>query len=320
MTIRKCLFCERDSSFSLVPNDNNGEERYEDFVECPHCGSYIIPNSSMLHYVFGEDTERDKYLVSCYLNETKPEHDSYHPIRLSSEVLKAIVKQIPKTVEEKTERLLQYISNRTGFFGDDVEVDDEAIYSQRKGEASNLVQELTDLGVLKSHVYLGGNSVASLTMKGYELIKDNQKTVQDDKCFIAMWFDEQTNEAFEKCICPACIAAGYKPIRVDFEQYNGDITDKIIGSIRTTAFTIADFTGNRGGVYYESGFAKGLGKEVIMTCREDWFDGEEGHKVHFDVNHINMILWNNDALDKFREELKNRITATIGPGSYSPRV
>ncbi len=34
-------------------------------------------------------------------------------------------------------------------------------------------------------------------------------------------------------------------------------------------FMIADFTGHRGGVYFEAGFAHGLGIPVIWTCRED---------------------------------------------------
>ena len=43
--------------------------------------------------------------------------------------------------------------------------------------------------------------------------------------------------------------------------------------IRKSKFLIADFTGQRGGVYYEAGFAYGLGLPVIWTCRKDWFDG-----------------------------------------------
>jgi len=33
---------------------------------------------------------------------------------------------------------------------------------------------------------------------------------------------------------------------------------------------ICDLTGYRGGVYFEAGFAYGLGLEVIYTCRKDW--------------------------------------------------
>ena len=135
-----------------------------------------------------------------------------------------------------------------------------------------------------------------------------------------MWFNDKMNKVYNEIIVPACLDAGYQPVRVDRELYNGDITDKIISSVRTTAFTIADFSGNRGGVYYEAGFAKGLGKEVIMTCNKEWFDGnlEENKKVHFDINHINNIVWDSDNMYQFKENLSNRIIATIGRGSFIP--
>jgi len=33
---------------------------------------------------------------------------------------------------------------------------------------------------------------------------------------------------------------------------------------------VCDLTGYRGGIYFEAGFAYGLGLDVIYTCREDW--------------------------------------------------
>ena len=228
-----------------------------------------------------------------------------------------IVEQRPKTLDEKIDKLLTYINRHTHFFGEEIEVNNEVIYSQNAEEVTKLVKALTEANILESQFFIGTDTIASLTMQGYEYIKETQKAVQSNKCFIAMWFTDEMNKIYDEVIVPACIAAGYEPVRVDKELYNGDITDKIISLIRTTAFTIADYTGNRGGVYYEAGFAKGLGKEVIMTCREDWFnEKEKGHKVHFDVNHINMIVWNQDDLNKFKEDLTNRIIATIGKGSF----
>ena len=57
----------------------------------------------------------------------------------------------------------------------------------------------------------------------------------------------------------------------------------------------SDFTGNRGGVYYEAGFAHGLGLPVIFMCR----DGDE---LHFDVRQYNCIFWKPDQLLKARKE------------------
>ena len=67
---------------------------------------------------------------------------------------------------------------------------------------------------------------------------------------------------------------------------------------------IADFTGQRGSVYYEAGFARGLRLPVIYCCRADDFD-----KLHFDTRIINHIKSLNPA--DLREQTANTIKATI---------
>jgi hypothetical protein len=44
--------------------------------------------------------------------------------------------------------------------------------------------------------------------------------------------------------------------------------------------------GHRGGVYFEAGFAMGLGLPVFWTCRQDDLD-----KLHFDIRQYNCIDW-----------------------------
>ena len=67
---------------------------------------------------------------------------------------------------------------------------------------------------------------------------------------------------------------------------------------------VADFTGHRGGVHFEAGFAMGLGILVVFT--EEQIDA-----AHFDTRQYNRILWKTPAL---RHNLKNRIQATIPRG------
>ena len=69
---------------------------------------------------------------------------------------------------------------------------------------------------------------------------------------------------------------------------------------------VADFTGHRAGVYYEAGFARGLGREVICCCQMDDFDNR-----HFDLHVMNHIVWK-DAGD-LRVQLARRVKATILP-------
>jgi hypothetical protein len=69
---------------------------------------------------------------------------------------------------------------------------------------------------------------------------------------------------------------------------------------------IADFSGLRSGVFYEAGFAKGLGREVVFTVREA---DVEKLKEHFDTRQYNHIVY--DSPEDLRKKLYNRIGATI---------
>ena len=138
---------------------------------------------------------------------------------------------------------------------------------------------------------------------------------QDSKIgFCAMWFSEEVTPLWTQVIEPAIRSSGYEPMRIDSKQHNGKIDDEIIASVRGARFVVADFTGHRGGVYYEAGFAHGLGLPVIFMCRKDHVEN-----LHFDVRQYNSILWKPDELLEAQERVKNRILATLGQGPLKPQ-
>ena len=130
-----------------------------------------------------------------------------------------------------------------------------------------------------------------------------------------MWFDGSMNEAWDDGIAPAVHDAGYEPVRIDRVEHVNKIDDEIIAEIRRARFVIADFThgdtGARGGVYYEAGFAHGLGIPVIFTCRKDRL-GE----VHFDTRQYNHIVW--ETPEELQDQLVKRIAAVLGDGPIPP--
>jgi nucleoside 2-deoxyribosyltransferase len=113
-------------------------------------------------------------------------------------------------------------------------------------------------------------------------------------------------------IHPALASAGYSPVRVDRVEHNDKIDDRIVAEIRQSALLVADFTGHRGGVYFEAGFALGLGIPVIFTVRKDAID-----KVHFDTRQYNHIVW--ETPSELRERLHDRVIATMGAGPEQSR-
>ena len=147
---------------------------------------------------------------------------------------------------------------------------------------------------------------------GYSLIEEIQTNLDSSQCFVAMWFDPSMNEAYDKGIRPAIEEdSGYAALRIDRQEFLGKIDDEIIAEIRRSRFLVADAShgddGARGGVYYEAGFAHGLGLPVIFTCRNDMIE-----KVHFDTRQFNHIVWENP--EDLREQLSNRIGSVLGDG------
>ena len=123
------------------------------------------------------------------------------------------------------------------------------------------------------------------------------------QAFVAMWFDASMDDAWENGFHPALEEAGYDPLRIDLQEHNQRIDDRIIAEIRNSGLLVADFTNHRQGVYFEAGFALGLGIPVIWTCREDELD-----KAHFDTRQYNHIDWKDP--DDLWLRLYNRIRAT----------
>ena len=135
------------------------------------------------------------------------------------------------------------------------------------------------------------------------------------KAFVAMWFHDQMNDAYENGIEPALVYLGYEPVRVDKVLSADDIMAEIFAQITECDLMVADFThgaeGTRGGVYYEAGYAEALGKPVIMTCRAD-----QSPDIHFDTNHRFHIMWNTpkELRDTLRERIPARVAAKRAAG------
>jgi len=170
-----------------------------------------------------------------------------------------------------------------------------------------------------------------LEHKGWEYLDElSKKRNLSDKAFVAMWFDPSLNEVFNEHIGPALTECGYSsPFRIDQHEHSDKIDDAIIAKINEASLVIVDLTCDvfnhstlterkiveaRGGVYFEAGYAMGLGIPIIWTCRTDCIK-----HIHFDLRQYRQIGWYeeegtynvkglNDKIT-FKEALVNRISA-----------
>lgn len=143
-------------------------------------------------------------------------------------------------------------------------------------------------------------NIEELELEGY--VRQVNR-LNNGKVFIAMSFNSLMKEAREQ-IKQAVMDSGYHPVLIDEKEYNNQIVSEIRKEIKESRFVVADLTQQRGGVYYEAGYAAGMGKDVIFCC-----DKADTQNVHFDVAQINTIHWK-DAKDLY-SKLKERIRETM---------
>ena len=159
--------------------------------------------------------------------------------------------------------------------------------------------------LIKIKKYISSEQPRIITPSGWAYLESlRQPNPDSKKAFVAMWLEPEMEKIYDRFITKAIKDAGYEPIQIGRKEHNNDINDEIIGEIRSCKFVVADFTGNRGGVYYEAGFAYGLNIPVIHTCKKDKLKN-----VHFDVNHRKIIDWKDG--DDLYKRLLNRINSTI---------
>jgi hypothetical protein len=145
----------------------------------------------------------------------------------------------------------------------------------------------------------------------YALLRRAQ--VETRTAFMAMQFgDTELNHVVDTCFRPAVDQAGITLRVLTDGQPAGSIDDQLRVALRTSRFVIADLSHGNRGAYWEAGFAEGLGRPVIYTCKEELWDDPET-RPHFDTNHLLTISWNVAALEIARERLTATIRATL-PG------
>ncbi len=223
------------------------------------------------------------------------------------------------SIPERVNLLVQEAFRRQESVGDQIDFADprflSVTYSDDRKEIGGLLQLASEKGWIIADVIPGasqGRPVGHLTLAGYVATEELlDRASRGQQAFVGMWFDESMTAARQEGIVPGIEDAGYVPMVIDRKEHIRKIDDEIIAEIRRSRFMVADFThgdqGARGSVYYEAGFAAGLGIPVIGTCRQDRVGD-----IHFDRRQYNHILW--ETPDELRRRLSRRISAVIGDG------
>jgi hypothetical protein len=126
-------------------------------------------------------------------------------------------------------------------------------------------------------------------------------------CFVIMSFSRKPLLAdfYEKAVKPTIEKLGYRCERVDEQQFNGRITERIYRNLRAARFVVADLTEARPNCYYELGVAHALRKEVIHLAYS-----EDPDAIQFDVKDFNFIIYS--RIDDLAFSIRERVLGTVG--------
>ncbi|MGA2148046.1 MAG: nucleoside 2-deoxyribosyltransferase [Bryobacteraceae bacterium] len=299
-----CLVCNRPPADG-VKMQNSGV--YDGLrIECPQCGLYEAIGGRTFGEILGLSAEL-KRALSC---ATRQAFDSGQPLQIREAKAAEIASGHAKTrVDDNIDKLLHLIARRLGRPGGtasfNLNSDFTLIDCYTNAEFHHYLQFIADERLAESSFSGNVKATVALTLKGWSRVQPLSRPGGiPGQCFVAMWFTEDLRSIYESGIELAIRDAGFEPLRIDRKEHNNEITDEIMAGIRNCQFMVADFTGQRAGVYYEAGFAMGLGRPVIWCCRKD-----EIGNLHFDTNHKNHIDW--ESAKELRERLYKRIRATI---------
>ncbi len=270
--------------------------------ECSRCGRFAIAVEAITSI-----RDEERYKVSGWIHD---QNRLRSEPKITMEILAGIRAMPDVPFVDKPRRLLaEIISSQIGF-GDRVDIGQHrmhaAIYSINDRELSTVLDFLFEAGWLEKSV--GGKT--RVTAKGYMKAEEEAATcLKSAQAFVALWFTDEMRLVYEGGFEPAIRNAGYEPFRIDRHEHVNRIDDEIIAQIRRSRFVVADFTGHRGGVYFEAGYALGRGLPVVWTCRQSDLE-----KLHFDTRQYNFIDWENTG--ELATRLQVRIEATIGDGPF----
>ena len=291
--------------------------------ESPRAGGpYHIDSDAHQELQQPNTTDELRKKVSWWLASQRRQHVEIP--RITRDVLSYLQTQPMLHPVERAEWLLWYLADQTKQIGQSLSTsyDNTPFYhgafvatqSESTAEIGELISHLIQKGVLEGAF---GRAEVSVTVDGFEELRQQTQTPDYVQVFVAMWLAPNVRHIYDKGIKPAIEGAGYRPYLIIRDPSVNKIDDAIIANIRQSKFVVADFThneeGDRGSVYYEAGFAEGLGLEVIRTCRSDIIDAKA---LAFDTRQYYHIGWDKDNTNyaEFIQELTDRIIARVGRG------
>ncbi|PKN71976.1 MAG: hypothetical protein CVU50_09305 [Candidatus Cloacimonetes bacterium HGW-Cloacimonetes-3] len=327
MIEKQCPICGRpDCDIKIVPVQTN--HGHEQPVICFHgdclcCGLVYINRSLVFDNLETGQISKQEFLGYLRQHSLIREHTGSKTIKIVQTI--DDLREgffLPSTPFDQVYMLIEYIASKqpslSEFVRFDASKDYPICFAKNESDFCFIIKSAYELGYIKGRgknddpiMDNGGklhltDELLMLTMKGWEKEQElKEQSPYSNQVFVAFHFDTggTMKQIYDTAIAPAVSECGLIPYVTLDDEHGNSITDVIIAGIRKSRFVIADVTDASQNVYYEAGFAYGLGIPVILTCREDRTEED----MKFDTSHIKHILWKDEA--DLKQRLINRIEA-----------
>lgn len=277
-------------------------------VICKRCGRFSISEEAQ---DFLNRKKEGRHLLS-YVCRTWEEEGIP---KILTTTMPLFLRKAPRlSVTEQLDRLLQEVAKTSNELGSrstfNVNNDYPLVVAKSPEEALFLLNSLQERGDVTNN----GTTSAKVSVAGWQRLEEARKSGRESRfAFVAMWFDKSQDKIYDEAIVPAIKEAGYQALRIDRTEHVNRIDDQIIADLRQSRFIVADFTGHRHGVYFETGFMLGLGRNIFWMCHKSALEG-----IHFDNRQYNFIDY--DSPEDAKTRLLRRILAIEGMGPGQPAV
>jgi hypothetical protein len=273
-------------------------------VACSACGTYNI-TSDAISMLKQERWREQRHLLAAIAYQSRAADPPELTTAGIADLLDSVA--LPGSLLTVLDRLLLLIHDRLPDITRPAVLEKGVHYLfflRNAEDLKGMLNKLQEMGLVTWAPTSAGLE-CTLTIEGWKQTQRlRSERPHSAKAFVAMSFEPGMDAAWSNGFVPALRAAGWEPIRMKELEHNDKICDRILAEIRSAGLLVADFTSHRAGVYFEAGFAAGLGITVIWTVRESDLD-----KTHFDTRQYNHIVWVNHT--DLKAKLLARILATV---------
>jgi hypothetical protein len=125
-----------------------------------------------------------------------------------------------------------------------------------------------------------------------------------DHIFASMPFSKLYDDTYLVAMKPAAIDSGFDCVRVDHEQFTGDVVAEIKRLITDGIAVVADLSDSRPNVLHEIGYAEGLGKPIVQICTDR-------DKLPFNVRNNKTLKYSIGQTSRLRASLGKELSSLL---------